>query len=101
MIRLRYLSILKSSMKIFVKAKAGSKYNKVEPPALKLWKEGGREGDRVEDYYVVSVKEEPIQGRANDAIIKLLAEHFKVSKSSVRLVLGASSKMKVFDIKGL
>jgi uncharacterized protein len=90
-------------MKIFVKTKAGSKYNKVEPPALKLWKEGDftSQAERKEEYYTVSVKEEPIQGKANDAVMKLLAEYFKVSKSSVKLVLGSTSKRKVFEIKGI
>ena len=83
-------------MKIFVKAKAGSKENKVEAPPLKLWK--GEE--RSEDTYTVCVKEPPKQGKANLAIAKLLAEHFRIPSNQVRLVSGASAKRKVFEIMG-
>lgn len=79
-------------MKIFVKAKTGQKEDKVVPPPLKLIQ------DEEEERYTVSVKERPVEGRANEAITKLLAEHFKVSRSSVRLVSGATSKQKVFEI---
>ena len=79
-------------MKIFVKAKTGAKENKVTPPLLKLMPE-------TEEYYIVSVKERPVEGRANEAITKLLAEHFEVSRSQVLLISGATSKRKVFEIK--
>ena len=79
-------------MKIFVKTKPKAKENKVTPPPLKLMP------DR-EECYTVSVKEQPVEGRANEAIIKLLAEHFKVSRSRVRLISGATSKRKMFEIK--
>ncbi len=81
-------------MKIFVKAKAGAKENKIVPPDLTLWKEV----DRKEEYFTVFVKEPPIAGKANLAIAKLLAEYFKKSPREVRLVSGASSKRKVFEI---
>lgn len=80
-------------MKIFVKAKTGQKENKVTPPPLKLI----RDTD-TEEYYVVSVKECPVEGRANEAITKLLAEHFGVSRSQIKLVSGAISKKKVFEV---
>ncbi|KKT78896.1 MAG: hypothetical protein UW76_C0044G0002 [Parcubacteria group bacterium GW2011_GWF2_44_8b] len=79
-------------MKIFIKAKVNAKENKVTPPLLKLMPE-------TEEYYTVSVKERPVEGRANEAITKLLAEHFKVSLSQVLLISGATSKRKVFEIK--
>jgi uncharacterized protein len=71
-------------MMISVKAKPGAKMEKVE----KI--------DEVS--FAVSVKEPPVQGRANAAIAKVLAEYFKVSNSQVRLVSGFSSKQKVFEI---
>ncbi|MEQ1561152.1 MAG: DUF167 domain-containing protein [Nitrospira sp.] len=80
-------------MKIYVKAKAGSKENKITPPPLKLIKT-----DTEPEYYVVSVKEEPKEGKANDAIARLLAKHFSVTLSQVRLLRGSTSKIKVFDI---
>jgi uncharacterized protein (TIGR00251 family) len=79
-------------MKIFVKAKAGAKENKVVPPTAQLFDTGQSE------FYTISVKEPPRQGKANEAIRKLLAEYFKVSPSQVRLVSGQTSKQKVFEI---
>ena len=84
-------------MKIFVKVKAGAKENKVTPPAQKLW--GKTNGEN--EYYLVSVKERPTQGRANDAVVKLLAKYFSVMISSVELKRGAISKIKTFEILGL
>ncbi|OHA92216.1 MAG: hypothetical protein A3J09_01910 [Candidatus Zambryskibacteria bacterium RIFCSPLOWO2_02_FULL_51_21] len=78
-------------MKIFVKAKTGAKENKVTPPPLRLVP-----GE--EEWYTVSVKERPVEGRANEAITKLLAEYFKTPRSNVRLLSGAASKRKVFEI---
>ncbi len=78
-------------MKIFVKAKTRAKENKVSPPPLKLIPD-------IEETYTVSVKEKPVKGQANEAITKLLAEHFNISRSQVSLISGASSKRKVFEI---
>ncbi|MEK7176813.1 MAG: DUF167 domain-containing protein [Patescibacteria group bacterium] len=78
-------------MKIFVKAKPGAKENKIVLPPLKLMPDG-------KEFYTVSVKERAVEGRANEAIIKILAEHFKVSRLQVRLISGATSKIKVFEI---
>jgi uncharacterized protein YggU (UPF0235/DUF167 family) len=44
------------------------------------------------------VKEPPVGGKANDAVIKALAEYFEVSKSQVVLAKGGSSKNKIFEI---
>lgn len=79
-------------MKLFVKAKTGQKENRVVPPKLKLIPDG-------EEYYSVSVKERPVEGKANEAITKLLAQYFKVSRSQVKLISGAVSKRKVFEIE--
>lgn len=46
----------------------------------------------------VYVKAPAIEGRANAAAIKLLAKHFKVASSNVKLVRGATSKYKIFEI---
>ncbi|MDZ4205786.1 MAG: DUF167 domain-containing protein [Patescibacteria group bacterium] len=86
-------------MKIFVKAKPNAKENKIIPPPLRLFESGPAPHEATQDTYTVSVKERPIGGRANEAITKLLAEHFKVSCFQVRLISGATSKRKVFEIK--
>lgn len=82
-------------MRIFVKVKAGSKENKVEEPQQRLL----QTDERLNDYYTVSVKEPPVEGRANDAVVRLLAEYFDVPRSYVMLVSGSVSKIKVFAIK--
>ena len=46
----------------------------------------------------VYTKAPAVEGRANAAAAKLLAKHFGVSPSKVRLVRGAASKYKVFEI---
>ena len=51
-----------------------------------------------DDTLTVYVKAPAIEGRANAAAIKLLAKHFKVAPSKVKLVRGAISKYKIFEI---
>ncbi len=46
----------------------------------------------------IYTKAPAVEGRANVAAIRLIAEHFKVSKSHVKLVRGATSKQKVFEV---
>ena len=46
----------------------------------------------------IYTKAPAIEGRANLAAVKLLAKHFGVSLSKVKLVRGATSKYKVFEI---
>jgi uncharacterized protein len=40
----------------------------------------------------------PADNRANEAVQEALAEFFSVSKSRVRLVRGAKSRVKTFDV---
>ena len=51
-----------------------------------------------DDTLTVYVKAPAIEGRANAATIKLLAKHLKVASSNVKLVRGATSKYKIFEI---
>lgn len=46
----------------------------------------------------VYTKAPAIEGRANLAAVKLLAKHFGVSSSKVKLLRGVASKYKVFEI---
>ncbi|HLM84374.1 MAG TPA: DUF167 domain-containing protein [Candidatus Bathyarchaeia archaeon] len=48
--------------------------------------------------YKVKVTALPEKGRANEAVIELLAEYFGVSKSSVNIIGGKSAKTKIIDI---
>ena len=47
---------------------------------------------------LVFVREPAIDGKANQAVEKLLADYYKVSKSRVKLVSGLTSKQKRFSI---
>ncbi|MBI2068839.1 MAG: DUF167 domain-containing protein [Candidatus Yanofskybacteria bacterium] len=69
-------------MRINVKAKPNSNENKVE---------------KIDDQnFVVSVKEPPVQGRANRAVVKALSEYFHTP--NVRIVSGRISRQKIVDI---
>lgn len=46
----------------------------------------------------IYTKAPAIEGRANEAATKLLARHFGVASSKVKLVRGATSKYKVFEV---
>lgn len=51
-----------------------------------------------ETNFLVAVKEPPIDGKANKAIVKALAKYFNVSSSAVRIVSGHASKQKIMEI---
>ncbi len=53
-----------------------------------------REGEKIK-VYVCSL---PERGKANRELIEALSEHFKVKKSSVKIVSGAASREKVIEI---
>jgi len=48
--------------------------------------------------YKVYVTSAPEDGKANKAVIKLLAEFFAVSRSSVRMVKGETARNKIVEI---
>ena len=41
----------------------------------------------------------PLDGRANEALIEFLAEHFKVKRSSIEILKGLKSRHKVVIIR--
>jgi uncharacterized protein (TIGR00251 family) len=51
------------------------------------------------DDYVVRVKAMPQDGKANEAVIELIAKHFKVPKSVVKIVSGQTGRNKIIDIR--
>ena len=71
-------------IKIFVKAKPRAHEDLVE---------------RVDEKnFNVSVTAPPVKGLANQAIVKVVAEYFKVAPSRVRIVAGFTSRQKVLEI---
>lgn len=44
--------------------------------------------------WLAAVKAPPVEGKANEAVIALVAGHFRVSKSKVSIKSGAASRLK-------
>jgi uncharacterized protein (TIGR00251 family) len=51
--------------------------------------------------FEIRVNEVPEDGKANERVIELLSEYFKVPKSSIKIKYGQTSKNKVIVIEGL
>ncbi|WP_013322431.1 DUF167 domain-containing protein [Gloeothece verrucosa] len=71
-------------MKIQVKVKPNAKQQKIE---------------ELEDgSLVISLKSPPVDGKANEELIKLLAKKYQVSKSQISIQSGLSSRNKLIEI---
>lgn len=53
------------------------------------------------DEYIVRVKVPPQEGKANEAVIKLIAEHLRVSRSMIRIASGITGRHKILEIKNV
>jgi uncharacterized protein (TIGR00251 family) len=51
------------------------------------------------DNYILKVKERPTDGKANAAVINLVASHFNVRKSKVSITKGLKSREKTIEIE--
>jgi len=51
-----------------------------------------------ENNFVIFVKNAPIEGRANEAIIKILAKYFNVAKLRIKIISGLKSRQKIIEI---
>jgi uncharacterized protein (TIGR00251 family) len=51
------------------------------------------------DTFRVWVTATPEDGKANQAVVKLLAKHFRIAQSAIRIVRGVRSKIKIIEIK--
>jgi len=71
-------------MKIFVTAKPGNNENLIEKID--------------EENFIIKVKEPPIEGRANRAITRLLADYFSLPLSNVSIISGKTSRNKIIEI---
>jgi uncharacterized protein (TIGR00251 family) len=47
---------------------------------------------------IVHLKSSPVDGKANEELIKLLSEKFSVPKSYIRIKSGTSSRQKLIEI---
>ncbi|MBR2754141.1 DUF167 domain-containing protein [Candidatus Saccharibacteria bacterium] len=46
----------------------------------------------------VYLRAKPHDGEANEALIKLLAKHFKTGKTTIKIIHGANSRIKTIEI---
>ena len=51
-----------------------------------------------DDILRVKITAPPVQGKANDSLIKFLAKEFDIVKSDIRIVRGESSRDKTIEI---
>ena len=71
-------------MKISVKVKPGAKKESLE---------------RVDEKnFIAHVKAPPVEGKANEALVRLLSDYFGVPKSRVLIIKGAASKYKLVHL---
>lgn len=77
--------------RIAVRVTPRSKRNTVSEGATASRKEQQRQ-------FQVHVTAAPEDGKANAAVIKLLAKHLGIAKSQITLVRGATHRDKLFDI---
>ncbi|OBH07791.1 MULTISPECIES: DUF167 domain-containing protein [unclassified Mycobacterium] len=65
-------------------------------------KPGSRKGPLVEvgpdGELTIYVRERAVDGKANDAVTRVLAEHLRLPRSSVELVSGTTSRLKRFRV---
>ncbi len=71
-------------MKISVKVKPQAKEDRIKKVGL--------------NDYIVWVKAKAIEGRANQAVIKILSECFHTPKSNIVLIKGVKTRDKIFII---
>jgi uncharacterized protein (TIGR00251 family) len=66
---------------------------RVKPRASKSRVLGEREGE-----LEVAVSAPPVDGAANEELVRILAEHFDVPKSSIAIARGATGRSKIVRI---
>lgn len=71
-------------MKIQIRVKPNSK----KPSVTK-----GEDG-----VWLIAVKEPAIEGKANDAVVRAVAEEFGLAPSKVKILKGEKSKLKLLEV---
>lgn len=72
-------------MKIKIKVKPNASRNEVE--------------QLPDGSYVVRVTSPPIEGRANEKVIEVLADHFHRPKRAIEILVGKAGKHKIIEIQ--
>lgn len=55
----------------------------------------------IDGFLRIKLSSPPVDGAANSELVKMLARHFKVAASSVRIIRGESSKTKTIEVDGI
>jgi uncharacterized protein (TIGR00251 family) len=71
-------------MKIKVKVKPNAKQQKIEVID--------------DDSWLIHLRSAPIEGKANQELIKLLAKHFNVTQGDILIKMGLNSRDKIIEI---
>lgn len=79
-------SALDESITITVRAKPRSSISALEPDPSGTW--------------VARLRASPVDGKANDELVALVAKHFGCARSRVAIVSGASARLKLVRIAG-
>lgn len=61
---------------------------------------GGRYGDAEPAVLSVRVSAPAVDGRANEAVVRALADALGVSRSAVRILRGATARTKLVEVEG-
>lgn len=72
------------NLKIKLKVKPYSRQQKIDRAA--------------DESLIVYLKSPPIDGKANQELIKLLAEYYQVTKAQIKIKSGFSAKHKIIEI---
>jgi len=48
--------------------------------------------------YKVYLRAKPIQGKANEALLRLLSDYFGISKASIKILRGEKTRNKIVEI---
>ena len=71
-------------MKILVSVKTNSKLESIER--------------QDHAHFLIRIRVPPVEGKANERIIELLAEYFHLPKKAIVLISGSKGKKKIFEI---
>jgi len=55
-------------------------------------------GEMADGVLKIKLTAAPVDGAANEALIKLLADHFDKPKNKIKIVAGATNKNKIIEI---
>jgi len=54
---------------------------------------------KAEDSLEVRIREKPQEGRANEALLEIVADYFGVPREKIRLIKGRKQRNKIIEIK--